>query len=354
VKSRTSGSPNVPVTIYLIDGTERSGRTRPFSPNLTDVELAMDDGSSPEVLPGERIAFIGFHRGDDAPEPRQSVPGRRLKIHAAGGRTIEVEVEPTALSNPVGFFARAAGATEQFKEYFFYAHGVSAKEDAALLGELLVRSGALNLEKLASGLAAQSDSRSVRIGSILVEEHNVSPEVVQQAIDLQDRRRLRLGELLIEAGWITDEQLTHALGEQKRRKGKRLGEVLVDLGVLSEEVLASTLANKFLLPFVDLDTYEIDPQAAYEVPKDLIVKHMVLPVRSDSGTLTLAIGDPLAVQAIEDVRFHLRKRINELMVIPSQLKRYVFEHVARVEAETLEQGLEDLLREVEVQGEQDA
>ncbi len=314
----------------------------------------MDDGSRPEVIPGERIAFIAFHRGGEAPPSKQSVPGRLLKIHAAGGRTIDVEVQPAALSNPVGFFARATSATEKFNEYFFYAHGVSAKEDAALLGELLLRSGALNPEKLANGLAAQSDSRSVRIGSILVEEHNVSPEIVQQAVELQDRRRLRLGELLIESGWISDEQLKLALGEQKRRKGKRLGEVLVELGVLSEEVLAATLANKFLLPFVDLDTYEIDPQAAYEVPKDLIVKHMVLPVRSDAGTLTLAIGDPLAVQAIEDVRFHVRKRINELMVIPTQLKRHVFEHVACVEAETLEQGLEDLLREVEVQGEQDA
>lgn len=208
----------------------------------------MDDGSRPEVVPGERIAFIAFRRGDESPPSNPSVPGQLLKIHAAGRRTIDVEVEPTALSNPIGFFARATGATERFKEYFFYAHGVSTKEDAALLWELLLRSGALNPEKLATGLAAQSDSRSLRIGSILVEEHNVSPDIVQQAVKLQDRRRLRLGELLIEAGWIFDEQLKLALGEQKRRKGKRLDEVLVELGVLSEDVLASTPANKFLLP----------------------------------------------------------------------------------------------------------
>ncbi|HVE94440.1 MAG TPA: hypothetical protein VNB24_05925, partial [Acidimicrobiales bacterium] len=70
----------------------------------------------------------------------------------------------------------------------------------------------------------------------------------------------QLGDILREGGLVTDEQLNHALTEQKRL-GKSLGRVLVDLGLVTEAQLVASLAQQIGLEFVDLTDYAVDGSA---------------------------------------------------------------------------------------------
>lgn len=346
---KLNGPESARVTLALMDGVTVEGIIKAFKPQATDIHIFPKDAtnSHPSIYAGEQVAYIAFHRSHASqPSSAVCVRGRKLRIYTIKGPVFEVEIESTALSNPLGFYAKPLDLTSFYHKIFFYAHGVAAKEDARPLGEMLIRSGALDAEHLEKGLARQEKEKGVRIGEVLVENEQIEVEVVEEAASLQKRRGLRLGELLIESGWITEDQLNHALAEQKRRQGKRIGEVLMEMELISEEMLATTLANKFLLPLVDLDSEEIDQMAGYEIPREVIEKHGVLPIRCTKENMTLAISDPLAVHAIEEVRFIGRKKIVEVMVLPSQLKRYVAEHLARVESEQIEQGLEELLQDV--------
>ena len=56
------------------------------------------------------------------------------------------------------------------------------------------------------------------------------------------RKHVRVGELLLRYKLITDEQLQHALTEQKRT-GRKLGRVLTDLGYISEQAFHEVLAR---------------------------------------------------------------------------------------------------------------
>ena len=353
------GKPNlVTVTLGMMDGTTLTGVTPGFSPHQRDIHVK--EGTAAETgavrfVAGEQVAFVAIHRhGPPASSRGQAIKRKRVKVHVCGGTSHLVDVDATALNNPLGFFGTPSDPESPYEQMFFYAHGINAKEDAVPLGEMLVRSGAVDPQKLKQGLDLQGAERSVPIGQILVDKHEVDPEAVEQAAKLQERKRLRIGELLISAGWINEEQLQAALAEQKKRKGKRIGELLVELGVISEEVLCSALAGKFLLPLVDLDTFPVEPDALYAVPKEIIVKHNVLPIRTTNKTVTLAIGDPLAVDAIEAVRFATRKRVEEVMVVTSQLKRHVVEAIARLESETVDQGIEELVGALSQQEEEDA
>lgn len=337
----------IKVTVGLVAGTEVTGTIGSFSPQHPELQLRTDAGDA-RLVAGEQIAYVAFHRAEGTAS-RSQIKRKQLKIHVTGGRLFRVEADATALSNHLGFFATPMEPSSPYEQFFFYAHGINAKEDAAPLGELLIKSGALSATTLKQGLQAYQVGQRVSLGKILVERHNVDPDAVEQAVDLQQRKRLRLGELLIGAGWITKDQLDTALAEQKKRKGKRIGEVLVELGVVSEEVLCTTLANKFLIELVDLDKYSIDPAAASQLPREIMEKHGVLAVKADSKSLTLAISDPLAVDAIEAVRFHVRRRVEEIMVVPSQLRRYVLESLARLESESMDQGMDSLLQELEAQ-----
>ena len=88
---------------------------------------------------------------------------------------------------------------------------------------------------------------------------------------------------------MTQEAVEGALAEQRRRGGKRLGEILVEMGALEEEPLARALAEKFFLPFVDLNDFPIQSAVIDEVGVDLIGKYRMLPIASDLSGVTVAI-----------------------------------------------------------------
>jgi type II secretory ATPase GspE/PulE/Tfp pilus assembly ATPase PilB-like protein len=325
------------VTLGLIDGTVHEGRIKGFLPQLPDITMeafkagATDGETSRMLIPAERVAFIAFFLDNEEPPARRaSIGRRRLRIHLRKGKTFVVEVDLASASNPLGFYSTPAEEKSPFREIFFYAHGVNAKETDEQLGAMLVQGGVVNSGDIARGLAAQKTGRPM-LGQILVEQKVIDAEALEQAAALQQRKRLRLGELLVQAGLITGDVLDKALQEQKKRGGKRIGEILVEMKILTEQDLATTLAGKFHLPFVNLEEYPINISAASEVDSKLIEKYCVLPIDTDSRTLTLAIHDPLAIDMLDAVRAQTKKRVTEVVAIRSQVQHFVTAHLQRGE-----------------------
>ncbi|HEY8062362.1 MAG TPA: type II secretion system protein GspE, partial [Gemmatimonadales bacterium] len=101
----------------------------------------------------------------------------------------------------------------------------------------------------------------------------------------------RLGEVLLAQGLVTREQLAAALREH-RSTHQRLGLVLVRQGVIDELELTKVLARQFRMPAVDLSRFEVDPRMLKLIPADLALKRMVLPLKREGRTLTVAVADP--------------------------------------------------------------
>ena len=115
----------------------------------------------------------------------------------------------------------------------------------------------------------------------------------------------RLGDLLVREGLITRDQLSKALVEQKQA-GTRLGYTLVKLGILPEVDLTKTLAKQHRMPAVDLSRFEVDPKIAKMISAELAQKHLVLPLKREGRTLTVAIADPSNLGVLEDLKFITR------------------------------------------------
>ena len=161
-------------------------------------------------------------------------------------------------------------------------------------------------------------------------------QVTRGAPETQDvrqlRRRLRLGEVLVGEGLTSEAEIHVALSQQKKQKGKRLGEVLVDLGMVDESAIARVLANRLGLPFIDLDSTDIESDALAEIPARVIREQQVFPIRADIETLTVAMGDPLSSEAIDAVRFTCKKRVVEVVATPTQLKTYIADRLSPQES----------------------
>ncbi len=323
------------VTLGLIDGHVHEGRIKGFLPQMPDVTLESTKIATPSgeptraLFPAERVAYVAFYlENEEPPARRPSIGRRRLRIHLPKGRSFVVEVDLASASNPLGFYSTPSEQGSPYREIFFYAHGVNAKETDEQFGAMLIQGGLVKSSDIARGLEAQKTGRPT-LGQILVEQKEVDAEAVEQAAALQQRKRLRLGELLVQAGLITSDVLEKALLEQKKRGGKRIGEILVEMKILTEQDLAATLAGKFHLPFVNLDEYPINPAAAPEIDRKAIEKYCVLPIDTDSRTLTLAIHDPLATEMLDAVRLQTKKRVTEVVAIRSQVQHFVTAYLQR-------------------------
>ena len=161
-------------------------------------------------------------------------------------------------------------------------------------------------------------------------------QVTRGVTETQDarqlRRRLRLGEVLVSEGLTSEAEIHVALSQQKKQKGKRLCEVLVELGMVDESAIARVLANRLGLPFIDLDSTDIESDALAEIPARVIREQQVFPIRADIETLTVAMGDPLSSEAIDAVRFTCKKRVVEVVATPTQLKTYIADRLSTQES----------------------
>jgi len=161
-------------------------------------------------------------------------------------------------------------------------------------------------------------------------------QVTRGVTETQDarqlRRRLRLGEVLVSEGLTSEAEIHVALSQQKKQKGKRLGEVLVELGMVEESAIARVLANRLGLPFIDLDSTDIQAEALAEIPARVIREQQVFPIRADIESLTVAMGDPLSTEAIDAVRFTCKKRVVEVVATPTQLKTYIADRLSTQES----------------------
>jgi type IV pilus assembly protein PilB len=155
----------------------------------------------------------------------------------------------------------------------------------------------------------------------------------------------RLGEILLREGLVTREQLAQALAEQKNSK-HRLGYVLVKLGLVQELEITKVLARQYRMPAVDLSRFEVDPKIIKLVPGDLATKSVVLPLKREGRTLTVAMADPTDLGLLEDLKF-----ITRFDLFPVIAGEYTLRNLIEKYYEQSDQELQTILKDMEETGE---
>ena len=379
-----------------MNGEVREGWLPAFSPHMAELELyASEKQLPPEMLKIEEIAYICMHDIGDffAGQPPKAKKMDELIIITVTAKRFKVLAFPPA-ANASGFYAAVSKQEKfPFERIFFYFHGIRYQENSEQLGHLMVEQhlvsekdvhwaleqqkqklvplgdilaeqGKVSEKDIAAALERQK-RQQLRLGDLLVEQNLVSADEVQEALEMQTqtvgtplghilveqgkltnmdldaaliiqkRPRMKLGELLLEAGLISEDDLQRALGEQKTR-GKRLGEILLESHIITEDQLLAALAKKFSLPTVDLDSYEINPLAGAEVDQQTIERYRILPIQTDSHSLTIALADPMGLEAYDMIRFKTGKKVKEVLAKSSQLNVHLNKYLQEeIQAEEL-------------------
>jgi hypothetical protein len=116
------------------------------------------------------------------------------------------------------------------------------------LGTLLLRSAFITQKQLDRAMH-EHETKGGLLGEILVRQGALAPETLQGALSFQRRlaaegpTQFSLGSMLVQAGAISEASLAKAVAHQ-RATGRRLGEVLLEREILSEDVLQRVLTRQ--------------------------------------------------------------------------------------------------------------
>lgn len=132
------------------------------------------------------------------------------------------------------------------------------------------------------------------------------------------RKRIRIGDLLVAQQMITDDQLTHALEEQKQ-SGRKLGNTLVDLGYVDENALLNLLSDQLNIPFVELRQFRFDRELIQRLPETSARRYRVIPLREDADGLLLGMADPTDIFCLDELTRQLDQTIKPAVVRESEL-----------------------------------
>ncbi|HEU5047562.1 MAG TPA: ATPase, T2SS/T4P/T4SS family [Rickettsiales bacterium] len=120
------------------------------------------------------------------------------------------------------------------------------------------------------------------------------------------KKPMRLGDKLIELGLISKDQLQIALLEQKTSK-KLLGGILIEMGFVTESALGEVLAESAGAQKFDPKSTMLDSSVIKQIPKELALRHKIIPVSFENGEVNLAMADVYNILAIDQVRRNFPK-----------------------------------------------
>ena len=151
----------------------------------------------------------------------------------------------------------------------------------------------------------------------------------------------QLGQFLLQEGLISREQLVRAMAEQKS-SGQRLGYVVVRLRMVEENEVTKILARLFRMPAVDLSRFEVEPTVIKLIPADIATKHVVLPLKREGRTLTVAMADPTNIGLVDDLKFITRYDLFPVLAGEQILRKLIERHY-----ESTDHQLQEILQDLE-------
>ncbi len=122
----------------------------------------------------------------------------------------------------------------------------------------------------------------------------------------------KLGEILVHYKIITPEQLEEGLEIQKNSE-KRIGEILIDLARVTQDEINWVLGKQLDLPYVQVNIGSIDIQLSKNISEDTLRKFKAIPIMELNDELVIAMADPTDEEAIEAIKEITKRKLNYVL-----------------------------------------
>jgi DNA-binding response OmpR family regulator len=130
--------------------------------------------------------------------------------------------------------------------------------------------------------------------------------------------KTQLGKILLKQQLVNSTELD-ALLEEQRIDNSRLASKALDKGLVDVTGLLRALSEQQGIPAVNLEELEIDLSALDMIPRDIAVKHIVLPIAVTKDAVNLAMANPEDQRVVDEIGFVSGKRVFPHVALHAQL-----------------------------------
>jgi len=123
-------------------------------------------------------------------------------------------------------------------------------------------------------------------------------------------------EILKDVGLLTKEQGDDLAG---RTGGLHMVDSLIKEGTVSAEDVYRSLAVQNGMDFIDLAHTTPSPEVIAALTPEIARRYKTVPVSEHDGSLVLAIADPMDFEAFDSLGFLLRRPVEFVCAVPSQI-----------------------------------
>ncbi|MCP4957275.1 GspE/PulE family protein [Photobacterium aquimaris] len=134
---------------------------------------------------------------------------------------------------------------------------------------------------------------------------------------MQIRLRKRLGDLLVDEHIIEQQQLDQALNQQQIT-GRKLGDTLIGMGFLSEQQLLQFLAQQLDIPLVDLTRIVVDSEVVSLLSEVHARRLRALVISRRGEVVRVAMSDPADLAMQEALLNQLQNYQVEFVIAPER------------------------------------
>ena len=138
----------------------------------------------------------------------------------------------------------------------------------------------------------------------------------------------QLVDILTENKILSPEQLNEALEIQKQRGG-RLSNILVSLKLVKGKDLMLALSKSLHIPPVNLTRLKIKPEVIKIIPEQVARHYQLIPISRIADNLTVAISDPLNVFALDDIRALTRYKVKSVLSTEEDIKEAIHRYYSK-------------------------
>ena len=111
-----------------------------------------------------------------------------------------------------------------------------------------------------------------------------------------------LGEVLVQKGLISEDQLMIAKKQMHLTGKSSLGDLLVAMGFVTESALGEAISKTSGIEKFDLKAVVLDSRLIRKIPKDVALRHKIIPVSISPRKILVAVHDVYDVIALDKVK----------------------------------------------------
>ncbi len=156
-------------------------------------------------------------------------------------------------------------------------------------------------------------------GSAPAKKRKVTPQKVVSGSSSGTRT---IDQVLVDLGYIDEDQLWDLQAEADTT-GEDVGEVAMNRGLINEEQLLQAKGEQFGLKVVNLEENTPQPDATQHLQQQMAEVYNVVPYSFKDNVLTIAIGDPQKLEALDDLRRLLQLEVTAILASTEQIEEWL-------------------------------